>query len=236
MVDIIRCVYKKRSIPMKFFTMLLLLLIVLGGITSNAQVINNSPSSQVAADSLPMAFYNLDSAGNVVSMASGDSVFLAVFDPSGVVVWKDSLAYNGANITAQTLSTYTVYAWAEAGAVLDGTTPRNGVYAYVIIVKDLTGASIGTPITGNFQLYLTQDYDEALDLASDTSLYASEQQLLDSIRWAQGVGIGSFSFALRTADIDSLFYGSDNDTTFIKIYYDKLTGNVKTKVVAYSDR
>ncbi|GAG76327.1 unnamed protein product, partial [marine sediment metagenome] len=109
-----------------------------------------------------MPFFAADSIGSPVALADGDSVFLTIYYPSGTVAFLDTLAYNGAAITVSTFSGWTVYNWKAAIADIDGT-PVEGTYSYWIIVDDNTGAALGTPSKGTFQLYTTADFDATLD-------------------------------------------------------------------------
>ncbi|MHC4649068.1 MAG: hypothetical protein ACYTBJ_26755, partial [Planctomycetota bacterium] len=63
-------------------------------------IYNNSGSA--AADSFCIAFCVLDSAGNMVDMASGDSVFVQIHYPEGAAAYEDSMAFDDsdARITA----------------------------------------------------------------------------------------------------------------------------------------
>ena len=137
-------------------------------------IVNNSGTT--AADSTNFPFFAMDSVGNVIALASGDSVFLLVSYPGGGICIRDSLAYNGGNITAATLSSYTLYNWGDAFADLDGT-PVEGVYTYVIVCKDATGADLGSPFMGTRQLYEGRDFGTALDFLVD-----SLQAALDSVQ------------------------------------------------------
>jgi len=152
--------------------LILLAVLILLPIGVRAVVVNNSGS--LGADSISFPFYVLDSAGNMIATASGDSVFLRVWYPSGALAFEDSLAYDGAKITAETQHGVTTYSWKEEVAAIDGT-PRDGVYAWQILVHDLTSAALWTPHSGHFQLYQTYDYDTWADRLID-----SLQAALDS--------------------------------------------------------
>jgi len=128
-------------------------------------IYNNSGTA--GADSISIPFYALDSAGNVVAMASGDSVFLNVYFPDGSLAYRDSGAYNAAEVTAQTVSSYTEYTWKDAIATIDGGTPTQGTYSYILVVKDLTSAAIATPHRGTFQLITETDFNTSMEYVKD---------------------------------------------------------------------
>jgi hypothetical protein len=151
---------------------------------------NNSGSA--GADSISIPFVALDSAGNVVAMASGDSVYFNVYFPDGSLAYRDSGAYNAAEITSQTVSSYTEYTWRDAIATIDGGTPTEGTYSYLLIIKDLTGAAIATPHRGTFQLYAESDFDISMDYIKD---------VLDSIQ-NQDNWVSSFDAAEDTVFSD----------------------------------
>lgn len=125
-------------------------------------IVNNSTSGQTAHDSLTIPFFLLDSAGNQVAIADGDSVHLIVWYPGGAVAFQDSGAYNDADITTQTRHGMSWYSWQAQVSDLDGT-PTEGTYSYTFSVHDKTSAALWTTFTGSFQLYETADFDVALD-------------------------------------------------------------------------
>lgn len=179
-------------------------------------IVNNSGSAP--ADSLTIPFVPLDSIGNITTLASGDSVFLIVYYPSGGVAYRDSLAYNGSKIVSQTISSYTGYAWKEAVATLDGT-PKEGVYSYLLITKDATGAALGTPCSGYFQLYDGDDFNVQFDKLNDIidSLYAVIDTLQSQDNWVSslttsdniGVNFNDIAGTLDSPEIGSNAIGSD---------------------------
>lgn len=125
-------------------------------------IVNNSTSSQTAHDSLSIPFFLLDSAGNQVAIADGDSVHLIVWYPGGAVAFQDSGAYNDADITVQTRHGISWYSWQAQVSDLDGT-PTEGTYKYHLSIHDKTSAALWTTFTGSFQLYATADFDVTMD-------------------------------------------------------------------------
>lgn len=142
-------------------TAALVLLSFAAGRTDYA-IVNNSTSGQTAHDSLSIPFFLLDSAGNQVAIASGDSVFLTIWYPGGALAFADSGAYNDADITSQVQGGVSFYSWRAQVSDLDGT-PTEGTYKYHFSVHDKTSADLWTPFTGSFQLYATSDFDKVLD-------------------------------------------------------------------------
>lgn len=156
---------------------LIALIVMFAGSSYGYGIVNNSGTKP--ADSISLPFYALDSAGNLASLTTNDSVFLIVFYPNGVVAFKDSLAYNGIHITSTGVSSYTLYNWAEAVADIDGTA-NNGLYSYFVISKDNTGAALGTPFRGHFQLYTSEDFNIALNRLA--TIEDTSQAIVDSLQ------------------------------------------------------
>lgn len=146
----------------KIFLLMVILLALPFSVGWGSGVVNNSTSSQTAHDSLSIPFFALDSAGNYVALASGDSVFLHVSYPGGALAFEDSGAYNDGDITTATRHGRTWYNWKAQVSNLDGT-PTEGVYSYQFSVHDETSADLWTDHLGDFQLYATSDFDVTLD-------------------------------------------------------------------------
>lgn len=124
--------------------------------TLSAGIVNNSGS--LPADSVCIPFFVLDSAGNMTTLATGDSVTLVVFYPSGSVAYNGSVADNDASISSSTNLGYTSYAMTAAVENIDGS-GKDGLYSYLLVVKDKTSSALATPQTGQFQLYQGGDFD-----------------------------------------------------------------------------
>jgi hypothetical protein len=148
---------------MKQIIILFLLFTTVGNV-SGFGIVNNSGS--LPSDSLSIPFYALDSVGNMTSIENGDSVYLVVYYPSGALAFQDSSAYNGSKITSYVRHGYSWYSWKEAIADIDGT-PVNGLYSYILTVKDLTSASIVTPHSGFFQLTTESDFYKSMEYLKD---------------------------------------------------------------------
>lgn len=128
-------------------------------------IVNNSGTT--GADSISVPFFLLDSAGNIHAIASGDSVFLWVFYPEGTLAYEDSGAFDDGKITAKTRHGFSAYSWQEAVADIDGASPAQGVYSYILTVKDLTDAALFTPHAGTFQLITETDFNLTLEYVKD---------------------------------------------------------------------
>lgn len=119
-------------------------------------------------DTLSIPFAPLDSLGNAVDLASGDSVYIVVFSPGGTVVFKDSMAYNDASIKSYDWEDYTggkAYVYTERVSVLDGASSAKGVFTYMLEVHDKTGAALKTRYQGHFQI-VTSTLESSLDSAA----------------------------------------------------------------------
>jgi len=174
--------------------------------SEGAGIYNNSGTS--GGDSISVGFYALDSTGNVVAMASGDSVFFYTFFPDGSIASEDSAAHNGAKITAKTRHGFTIYSWKDAVADIDGGTATEGVYSYLLIVKDNTGAALETAHRGSFQVYAGADFDAVLDTTRLS--YDSLLVILDSLNAV----IDSLNNSATVAEImDSILGIAVADTT-----------------------
>lgn len=125
-------------------------------ISANAQIVNNAGST--AADSQAVAFWVLDSAGNMTTTTTNDSLHLVVFYPSGAVAFEDTVAHGNSLISSVSSAGYTVYSWKMAIADIDGG-GKDGLYSYIVWVDDNNSANLGTPFRGYFQLYQANDYN-----------------------------------------------------------------------------
>jgi len=140
--------------------------------------------NSAARDTLSIPFMVLDSTGNHVDLANGDSVYLVVFYPGGAVAFKDSMVYNDASIKNYDWEDFNggkSYVYTERISVLDGTAPVNGVYSYILTVDDNTGADLITTCKGFFQVVTSP-----LECTLDSAAYAlkaidSLDKVLDSL-------------------------------------------------------
>jgi len=126
------------------------------GVSANGQIVNNAGST--AADSISIAFFVLDSAGNMHATTTNDSIFIHIYYPSGTLAFQDTVAHGNSLITTTTVAGYSTYSYKAAIADIDGT-GKDGLYSYIIYVKDVNGAALATPHKGYFQLYQANDYN-----------------------------------------------------------------------------
>jgi len=135
-------------------------------------------------DTLSLPFMVLDSLGNPVDLADGDSAYIAVFYPGGAIAYRDSMVYNDSRIKTCSWEDFDgagSYVFAEKVSILNGSSPVNGVYSYVITVDDNTGADLVTPSTGYFQL-VNAAFGSSLDSASFArKIIDSLENILDSL-------------------------------------------------------
>lgn len=176
---------------MKLITTILFLLCL--PFSLSAGIVNNSGSTP--ADSVCIPFFVLDSVGNMTTLASGDSISLVVFYPSGSVAYNGSVADNDASITSSTNLGYTSYSMKAAVADIDGS-GKDGLYSYMLVVKDNTSSALATPQAGQFQLYQGADFDSRLDEIAD---------IIDTLQNQDNWGATSANQSTllsRTADIE----------------------------------
>lgn len=180
---------------------------------AHSAILNNSGTSP--QDSLSITFQCLDSLGKPVAMASGDSVYLLVFYPSGSVCFRDSMAFNNSRITLADWEDFNrgeAYTFRDAVANIDAA-GLNGVYKYILTVQDNTGADLESSWHGQFTLYTTTDFTAYLDDQYFNSNWtdAHRDSVLRSLRWSEGnslarlgdVGLGSGTKSLVVYFIDT---------------------------------
>ena len=152
--------------------------------TSTTQAALVASTSQ--RDTLSIPFLVLDSVGNSVNLAAGDSVYLTVFAPGGGVVYKDSMAHDDPVIVSATWEDYdgaAMYALVHQVQTLTGGTASRGIFSYVIAVDDNTFAELTTTTCGSFQT-LNSTLESSLDSAATALLTAAVA--LDSLEAHSG--------------------------------------------------
>ncbi len=165
----------------------LALCLILTAATANAALVVSTSQR----DTLSIPFRALDSLGNDVDLAAGDSLYVTVFSPGGSIVHKDSMAYDDASIVAAEWEDYEgpgQYVLVELVRTLIGNSSSRGVYSYHITVDDNTAADLITTSTGSFQV-VNIAVESSLDSAASAMVVASEA--LDSLE----------SFSIKLAEI-----------------------------------
>ena len=146
---------------MKQFLMVLLLLLICITPKNKANVVNNSGSA--GSDSLTMNFFILDSLGSLTDIDIADSIGIITFYPEGAVAYSTTVLGNNSNIVSQAQTNIgTCYSYGVAVADIDGASPSNGVYSWLLSVKDIS-LGLTTVHSGTFQLYTGADYNTRLD-------------------------------------------------------------------------
>ncbi len=146
---------------MKQFLMVLLLLLICITPKNKANVVNNSGSA--GSDSLTMNFFILDSLGSLTDIDTADSIGIITFYPEGAVAYSTTVLGNNSNIVSQAQTNIgTCYSYGVAVADIDGASPSNGVYSWLLSVKDIS-LGLTTVHSGTFQLYIGADYNTRLD-------------------------------------------------------------------------
>ncbi|HEX2897808.1 MAG TPA: hypothetical protein VHP63_07145, partial [candidate division Zixibacteria bacterium] len=190
---------------MKSFFRLIAVLVL--PLWAQSQIVNNSGTT--AADSLSVPFYLLDSAGNMTATTTNDSLFLVVFYPSGAESFRDTVAHGNSLITTVTVAGYSVYCWKMAVTDIDGS-GKDGLYSYIVWVKDHTGAALATPHKGYFQLYQANDYN-----VWATRIIDSLQGIIDTLQLHDGWVAREATIAAEVGNIDGWNPITDNDSLVI---------------------
>ncbi len=146
---------------MKLKLLLIVLYLFLFGLNLKANVVNNSGAT--GSDSLTLNFYLLDSLGSLTNIATTDSIGLLTFYPEGAVAYNTTFLGNNSNIVSQSFPNIgSCYSYGVAIADIDGGSPSNGVYTWLLSVKDIS-LGLTTVHSGTFQLYSGADYNARLD-------------------------------------------------------------------------
>lgn len=104
-----------------------------------AAIVNNNGGAGQAEDSLCVTFFVTDTIGN---FAIADSFYVAIFGPWGDSVYGASYISSAAEIRTAVVGGRRFYRWMEDVADIDGSSPRSGTYAGVIVAVDtLDGTS-----------------------------------------------------------------------------------------------
>ncbi len=117
-------------------------------------------SRSATRDTVPLVFAFLDSVGNNVAGAVGDSIYLIVADPGGDEVYRDSTLFAGVGGLIPE-DQPGVYVWSRQISVIDGTSTDEGIFSYTILAVDISLALRTTHI-GYFQI-VNNTLDETLD-------------------------------------------------------------------------
>lgn len=194
---------------MKKILLLIALLLALNVQSMGYGIVNNSGS--LGADSLCIPFFLVDSVGNPgLQLASGDSVWLCVFYPSGVVAYDSGYVYNNARITEKAYHGKYFYSFKIDVASVDGTA-RDGTYAYILNAMDRTSASLENAHRGTFQLYIEEDFDASLEDITD--IEAMVQILDDSIdAWDDNIAFLDQAITAGYEENDYVYLSLDNTT------------------------
>ena len=188
-------------------------------LTSNisAGIVNNSGTA--GADSLTFQFYLLDSLGSLTDIASTDSIGIITFYPEGAVAFSTLLLGNNSNIITQSQTNIgSCYSYGVAVADIDGGSPSQGNYSWILSVKDIS-LGLTTGHTGTFQLYTSADYNTRLDnLDNSISSRSAFNASTDSVN--AKANIVSISNDSNAADsLEALVDGDSNFQLKLKQLY-----------------
>jgi hypothetical protein len=160
--------------------LLMAILILASACCFNQAKADGIVTATATRDSVSLYFTPLDSMGKGAALASGDSIYLVVFSPGGDVVYKDSMAYNGARVKSyawQTSSIAPSYILSVRIDSINGTSTSKGVFTYILTVLDKTGASLTSTFAGQFQVV-----DTTLDLSLNRVRNNYDSLVQNSIR------------------------------------------------------
>ena len=202
---------------MKKLFIYLLLFLALSSIQIRANIVNNNGNT--GADSLAMHFYLLDSLGSLTDIATGDSIGLIAFYPEGAIAFTSTVLGNNSNIISQAQTNIgTCYSYGVAIANIDGASPSNGIYTWLLSVKDIS-LGLTTTHSGDFQLYTTADYNARLDnINASISSRSSFNSVSDSVN--AKANIVAISNDANAADsLEALVDGESNFQLKLKQLY-----------------
>lgn len=131
--------------------MRIIIFILLLSISAYAGIVSNVTTT--SEDSIAIVFVVGDSLNCPVAMENGDTLYLTVFQPSGNMSFKDSMAYNDANITEvdwESDNPESQYSLKYAIADIDSH-GANGTYGYILSIRD-SSLHLTSCISGNFQV------------------------------------------------------------------------------------
>ncbi len=174
-----------------------------------AGIFNNAGTS--AEDSISIGFQLLDSLGNPVLLDAADSVYFAVFAPSGGLCFKDSLDGNDPRIRSSNWNSaidFGMYSLSEAVSSIDGDGDA-GSYQYILTVDDLS-LGLRSSVRGEFQIYPTADFSTTLDRSFE--LQDSMDALIQRI-WVLQDSVDVLADSIANQEWASVGSGGDSVTT-----------------------
>jgi len=177
-------------------------------------------------DSISIPFMLLDSLGNPAALNAGDSVYLAVHYPGGAVAYKDSMAHDDGSIVSNSWEDFTdgiSYVYTAPINAIDGFSPVNGLYSYVLMVDDNSGADLVTGYSGYFQVV-----NSPLESSLDSAAFA--QKAVDSLAKV----IDSLeNYDEWVSDIDSAFVERILSRYIDSVWNEDSTGHFSPPNMAY---
>lgn len=164
----------------------ILMMVVLGAVMVRAAIVNNSTIDPTSEDSVSFIFLSLDSLGGP---AAADSVIVVTIDPSGEVIYQDSMSAADTRITTILAGDHPVYAYAEQVSVLDGPGGA-GCYKVTLLARS-DSLGLLTPNVFSFQI-VEEELSDQIALIGD-SVFVSGG-IIDSNR-SQGPPLDSTMMA-----------------------------------------
>jgi len=194
----------------------LMAILMVATAASGFGLVTNGPGR----DTTSIPFVVLDSMGNAVNLAAGDSVYLVVFYPGGNLAYKDSMGYDDSRITGCSWENFNggrAYVFSERVAILDGDSPVNGVYSYIIMIDDNTSADLLSSWRGTFQVV-----NATLESSLDSAAFA--RRAIDSLNMVlDSLGKIIDSLESQAGWVGNVRYSAGDSTFRLRRFV--LTGN-----------
>lgn len=195
---------------MKHYVVAILLFLMCISQETKANIVNNS--GNVGSDSLTLNFYILDSLGSLTDIAATDSIGIITFYPEGAVAYNGVVLGNNSNIVSQSQTNIgTCYSYGVAVADVDGANPSEGIYSWMLSVKDIS-LGLTTVHSGTFQLYTGADFDSRLD---NLDVLLSSRSTFDSSTDSVNAKANIVSISNDSNAADSLEALVDGESNFI---------------------
>ncbi len=155
---------------MKKLYLIILFMVLMHSVSWGYGIVTNSATR----DTIGINCNPLDSLGNPINLVAGDSLWLIVFFPGGVVAYLDSADWTGAPILrlGAPNTPCSSYIWSDQIADIDGA-GVDGLYTYHLLVNDAS-LSLNTQYKGHFQII-----NSTLEGLLDSAAFA--QKAVDSL-------------------------------------------------------
>jgi len=116
-------------------------------IQASTAIVNNNGGAGQAEDSLCVTFFVTDTIGN---LTIADSFYVVIFSPWGDSIYAAAYTGSAAEIKTAVVGGRRFYRWMEDVGDIDGSSPRSGTYAGVILAVDTLDGSSSTRLDQAF--------------------------------------------------------------------------------------